>query len=179
FASLRPLQRWIRSRSKLARLLERPVDPLAMLPMSTDRRYLAGQVVLVGYGRVGRRIGLTLSESGIPYVVAEQNREIVERLRSKGIPAVSGDGSDPAVLIQAHIANASMLVEATPDTFDVRQMIEIARTVNPGIETVVRTHNEEEAGLLERETAEKVFLGEEELAKGMSRHVLERYGKSA
>ncbi len=179
FASLRPLQRWIRSRSKLARLLERPVDPLAMLPMSTDRRYLAGQVVLVGYGRVGRRIGLTLSESGIPYVVAEQNREIVERLRSKGIPAVSGDGSDPAVLIQAHIANASMLVVATPDTFDVRQMIEIARTVNPGIETVVRTHNEEEAGLLERETAEKVFLGEEELAKGMSRHVLERYGKSA
>ena len=179
FASLRPLQRWIRSRSKLARLLERPVDPLAMLPMSTDRRYLAGQVVLVGYGRVGRRIGLTLSESGIPYVVAEQNREIVERLRAKGIPAVSGDGSDPAVLIQAHIANASMLVVATPDTFDVRQMIEIARTVNPGIETVVRTHNEEEAGLLERETAEKVFLGEEELAKGMSRHVLERYGKSA
>ena len=179
FASLRPLRRWIRSRSKLARLLERPVDPLAMLPMSTDRRYLAGQVVLVGYGRVGRRIGLTLSESGIPYVVAEQNREIVERLRSKGIPAVSGDGSDPAVLIQAHIANASMLVVATPDTFDVRQMIEIARTVNPGIETVVRTHNEEEAGLLERETAEKVFLGEEELAKGMSRHVLERYGKSA
>ena len=38
-------------------------------------------------------------------------------------------------------------------------------------------HNEEEAGLLEREAAEKVFLGEDELAKGMSRHVLERYGK--
>ena len=71
-----------------------------------------------------------------------------------------------------------MLVVATPDTFDVRRMIEIARSVNPAVETVVRTHNEEEAALLERETAERVFLGEEELAKGMCHHVLERYGKT-
>jgi monovalent cation:H+ antiporter-2, CPA2 family len=134
---------------------------------------------MVGYGRVGRRIGETLAERGIPYVVAEQNREVVERLRAHGIAAVSGDASDPAVLIQAHIARASMLVVATPDTFDVRQMIKTARTLNPGIETVVRTHNEEEAGLLEREAAETVFLGENELAKGMSRHVLERYGKTS
>jgi CPA2 family monovalent cation:H+ antiporter-2 len=68
-----------------------------------------------------------------------------------------------------------MLVIATPDTLDVRRMIEIARTVNPRIETVVRTHSEEEAGLLEKENAGKVFLGEHELARAMIRHVLERY----
>ena len=149
FASAKPLQVWICSRSKLARKLERPADPLAELPVSTDEKYLSGQVVLVGYGRVGRRIGKTLVEHGIPYVVAEQNREVVERLRAKDVAAVSGDASNPAVLIQAHIARAGMLVVATPDTFDVRQMITIARTLNPGIETVVRTHNEEEARLLE------------------------------
>ncbi len=136
-------------------------------------------VVLVGYGRVGRRIGEALAERDIPYVVAEQNRELVERLRAKGIAAVSGDASEPVVLIQAHIAQASMLVIATPDTFDVRQMIQTARTLNPDIETVVCTHNEEEADLLERDAAETVFLGEDELAKGMSRHVLARYGKAS
>lgn len=46
----------------------------------------------------------------------------------------------PAVLIQAHIARAGMLVIATPETFDVRQMMQTARSLNPGIETVVRTH---------------------------------------
>ena len=178
FASVKPVQAWLRSRSKLAQMLERSTDPLAELPTATHERYLSGQVVLVGYGRVGRRIGETLAERDIPYVVAEQNRELVERIRTKGVAAVSGDASDPAVLIQAHIARASMLVIATPDTFDVRQMIQTARTLNPGIETVVRTHNEEEADFLEREAADKVFLGEDELAKGMSRHVLERYGKS-
>ena len=178
FASVKPLKSWIRSNSTLAHMLERSGDPLAELPMSTEEKYLSGQIVLVGYGRVGRRIGEALAGQGIPYVVAEQNRERVEWLRANGIAAVSGDACDPAVLIQAHIARASMLVVAAPDTFDVRQMIKTARTLNPGVVTVVRTHNEEEAQMLEREAAEKVFFGEEELAKGMIRHVLERYGKA-
>ncbi|HZA56574.1 MAG TPA: YbaL family putative K(+) efflux transporter [Candidatus Udaeobacter sp.] len=175
FHAMEPAQAWIRSRSKLAQTLERPDDPLAVLPMTVDLNRLTGQVVLVGYGRVGRRIGEALTENGIPFVVAEENREIVEHLRERGIPAVSGDASEPAVIIQAHIQRARMLVIATPDTLDVRRMIEIARTLNPRIETVVRTHSEEEAALLEKEHAGKLFMGEHELAVGMTRHVLERY----
>ena len=52
------------------------------------------------------------------------------------------------MLIQAHIADARMLVIATPETLEVRQMVETARTLNPDIEVVVRSHNEEEAALL-------------------------------
>ena len=152
-----------------------PDDPLAVLPMTVDLNRLTGQVVLVGYGRVGRRIGEALTANGISFVVAEENREIVEKLRESGVPAVSGDASEPTVLIQAHIHRARMLVIATPDTLDVRRMIEIARTVNPRIETVVRTHSEEEAVLLEKENAGKVFLGEHELARSMIQHVLDRY----
>jgi CPA2 family monovalent cation:H+ antiporter-2 len=174
FKAIEPAQAWIRSRSKLARTLERSDDPLAELPTSVDQNRLTGQVVLVGYGRVGRRIGEALIERGVPFVVAEQNRELVQRLRSGGIPAVSGDASEPAVLIQAHIARARMLVIATPDTFLARKMIEVARMLNPRIHTVVRTHSEEEAALLEKERAGKVFMGEHELALAMARHVLEK-----
>jgi CPA2 family monovalent cation:H+ antiporter-2 len=175
FRAIEPAQAWIRSRSKLAETLERPDDPLAVLPMTVDLNRLSGQVVLVGYGRVGRRIGEALTAHGISFVVAEENREIVEKLRESGVPAVSGDASEPTVLIQAHVHRARMLVIATPDTLDVRRMIEIARTVNPRIETVVRTHSEEEAVLLEKENAGKVFLGEHELARSMIQHVLDRY----
>jgi CPA2 family monovalent cation:H+ antiporter-2 len=111
----------------------------------------------------------------VPFVVAEQNREVVERLREGGRYAVFGDGSEPMVLAQAHVARARVLVIATPDTARVRRMIEIARTLNLGIETVVRSHSEEEAVLLEREKAGKVFMGEHELALSMTRHVLERF----
>ncbi len=175
FHAIEPAQAWIRSRSTLAQALERPDDPLAVLPMTVELTRLTGQVVLVGYGRVGRRIGEALSKRGISFVVAEENREIVEKLRERGIPAVSGDASDPNVLIQAHVQRARMLVIATPDTPKVRRMVETARTVNPKIEIIVRTHSEEEAVLLEKENAGKVFLGEHELAGSMIRHVLERY----
>ena len=81
FRAIEPAQAWIRSRSKLAQTLERPDDPLAVLPMTVDLNRLTGQVVLVGYGRVGRRIGEALTANGISFVVAEENREIVEKLR--------------------------------------------------------------------------------------------------
>ncbi len=179
FKAVEPFQQWILARSALARKLEAREDPTAELPAGTEAKYLSDHVVLVGYGRVGRRIAEALTVHHIPFVVAEQNREAVERLRAQGLPAVSGDASEPDVLIQAHIAQARMLVIATPDTLDVRQMIATARALNPSIETVVRTHNEAEAQLLDKENAGKVFLGEHELAQSMARHVLERSGASS
>ncbi|RFC31964.1 MAG: Kef-type potassium/proton antiporter, CPA2 family [Candidatus Nitrotoga sp. MKT] len=173
FHVIEPVQAWIRSRSTIARLLERPDDPLAELPMSVDQAHLTGHVVLVGYGRVGRRIGEALTKRGVPFVVAEQNRELVEELRKRGMLAVSGNSSDPAVLIQAHIARAHILVIATPDSFHVRRIIEIALMLNPSVETVVRTHSDEDAALLQKEHAGKIFMGEHELALGMTRYVLE------
>ena len=174
FAAVEPAQVWIRARSGLARRLEHRADPLAELPPATDLTRLTGQVVLVGYGRVGRRIAEALAEHQIPLVVAEQNRELVEELRARGVDAVSGDASDPMVLAQAHILRAGMLVVATPDTFAARKMVEIARRVNPRIEVVLRTHSEEEAELLRGEAIGAVFMGEHELAQSMIRHVLGR-----
>ncbi len=175
FRAVEPIQVWIRSRSKLAHAMERSGDPLAELPMTVESHHVTGHVVLVGYGRVGRRIGEVLTRHGLPLVVAEQNRDLVERLRERGIHAVAGDASDPAVLIQAHIARANLLVIAAPDTFRARRMVEIARMLNPSIEILVRTHSEEEAALLRSENAGTVFLGEYELALNMTRHVLGRF----
>jgi len=175
FTAVEPVRRWILARSELARRLEQRDDPYAELPMSTERKYLEGQVVLVGYGRVGRRIARSLEERGIPYVVAEQNRELVEDLRRQGRVAVSGNAAEPVVLVQAHIADAAMLVVAVPDPIHVRQMVQTARTLNPGIEVVLRSHSENESQMLRMDGVGTVFYGEEELAKGMTRHVLERF----
>ena len=179
FKAIDGLEKRVRARPRLASLLERGTDHLAELPLSTHEQYLSKQVVLVGYGRVGKRLSATLTAKGIPFVVVEQNRERVEQLRASGITAVSGDAAEAAVLIQAHIAHASMLVVATPDAFNVRQMVQHARQLNPDIETVVRTHNQTEAELLLQESIGRVFLGEDELAHNMGNHVLERFGKTA
>lgn len=177
FKIIEPLQSWISSKSRFARILAAPADPLAELPTATDQKYLSNQVVLVGYGRVGQRIGEVLLKNNIPFVVAEQNREIVEDLREKQITAVFGDASEPEVLIQAHITHARMLVVATPNAFETLQMIKIAHALNPKLDVLVRTHNKEEGVLLKQEKVGKIFLGEDELGKSMSKHVLRRYSR--
>jgi CPA2 family monovalent cation:H+ antiporter-2 len=175
FRAVGPLQRWVLAESELARRLEQRQDPYAELPISTESKYLEGQVVLVGYGRVGKRIARVLQANSIPFVVAEQNRGVVEDLRKNGIAAVCGNAIEPAVLIQAHIAKAAMLVIATPDPLLVRHLTDTALCLNPSIEIIVRTHSEEESKLLQKGGVDLVFFGEEELAKGMSHHVLQRF----
>ena len=175
FGAVEPLRRWVIARSALARRLEQRDDPLAELPQDTARRFLEGQVVLVGFGQVGHRIAQALQQRGIPHVIAEQNRDLVEQLRAQGRAAVSGDATDPALLIQAHNAEAAMLVVAVPDALAARQMVQTARTLNPAIEVVLRSPVGEQADLLRREADGTVFTGEDELARGMAGHVLARF----
>ncbi len=175
FALIEPARRWMLASSALARSLEQRLDPLAELPDSTERHYLHGQVVLVGYGRVGQRIASDLKQAGVPYVVVEENRELVEDLRGQGAPAVSGNGADDDVLVQAHVANAAMLVVAVSEPLSIRQMAETARTLNPKIEIVLRMQSEIEADLLREEAIAAIFVAEEELSRSMASHVLGRF----
>ena len=173
FSAIEPVQAWIRANSTLARAMERPDDPLAEIPTTVHEAHLTGHVLIVGYGRVGERIGKALLKRRIPIVVAEENRQIVERLRERGIPAVAGDASEPMVIIQAHVARAQLLVIAIPDAVRARRILETALTLKPDLETLVRVHSDEEAQLLRKGGARSVFMGEEQLALAMSGRALE------
>ena len=173
FSAIDPARRWVLARSALARKLEARDDPLAELPLSTDSKYLARQVVLVGYGAVGRGIAHSLAARHVPVVVIDQNRTRVEALRGQGLAAVVGDAAQPDVLVQAHIAKAGLLVVATPESTDVRAMIETARTLNPGIPVVVRAPNEEEAELLRSAGASRVVHTKGAITQLMVRDALD------
>ncbi len=175
FAAVAPIRNWILKYSAVARKYENRDDPFAELPMSTERKFLQGQVVIVGNGHVGQCIANALSEKDIPYIIAEQNRELVQDLRKQGKNAVSGDATEPSVLIQAHITDAAMLVVAASDPLNVRQMIDTARTLNPSIEIVLRTRSADETKLLRKDKIGTVFFSEEELAKSMTHHILDRF----
>jgi len=56
----------------------------------------------------------------------------------------------------------------------VRKMVETAKTLNPKVEILLRTHNDEEAALLRRENLGLVFMGEHELARAMAQEVLSK-----
>lgn len=172
FSAIEPVQNWIRERSRLARLLERSGDPLAMLPDDVSQDYLRDQVVIVGHGEVGRRITRTLMAQDIKVVIAEENRDIVESLRAKGIAAVSGHAREPSVLIQAHIQHARLLVLSPMDILDIHKIVDIAKTLNPQIQVLVCAESKEEAEVIRRDGIGEVYFAKEEMAKNMTNHIL-------
>jgi CPA2 family monovalent cation:H+ antiporter-2 len=172
FSAVEPLRRWILDRSALARQLEARDEPLAELPMTTDARFLAKHVVLVGWGVVGRGIAEALQARNLPVVVVDDNRERIDALRQQGFAAVVGNARDPAVLVQAHVAEAGLLVIAVPQSTDVRPMVETARTLNPGIGIVARAEDEDLAALLRAAGVDEVLHAKATLAQAMAGRVL-------
>ena len=53
-------------------------------------------------------------------------------------------------------------------------MIDTAHKLNPEIEIIVLTQSDEEAKRLLSDRPDRVFVGEHELASGMTRYVLDR-----
>lgn len=172
FSAIEPVQNWIRERSYLARLLERSNDPLAMLPDEVSQDYLRDQVVIVGHGEIGRRITKNLMAENIKVVIAEENREIVEDLREKGIAAVSGVATEAGVLIQAHIQHARLLVLSPMDILDIHKIVDIAKTLNPEIQVLVCAESKAEAEVIRKDNIGEVYFAKEEMAKNMSNYIL-------
>jgi CPA2 family monovalent cation:H+ antiporter-2 len=175
FNGVEPALVWARKRSHLARKLDERLDPLSLLPTSVNQSLLHKQVVIVGFGRVGKLVHDKLRQQNIPCVIAEKDRGLVEDLRKQNTPAVSGDAADPFVLIQAHIARAAVLVIATKDSIDVSKMVETARTLNPDINIFIRARNDEEVELYEKEGWGKSFTPEDELASRLANEVIAKY----
>lgn len=172
FSAIEPVQNWIRERSHLARLLERSSDTLSMLPDEVSQDYLRDQVVMIGYGEVGRRITRVLMDEGIKVVIAEENREKVENLREKGIAAVSGRATEPSVLIQAHIQHARLLVISPMDIIDIHKIVDTAKILNPQIKVLLCAESKEEAEVIRADEIGEVYYAKEEMAKNMTNHIL-------
>jgi CPA2 family monovalent cation:H+ antiporter-2 len=178
FALVGPVSGWLRERPRLLDLLERPHPNPPLAPTAADARRLRDHAIVVGCGRVGGTVGEALERYGIPYVVIERDRRIVEALRERGVPALSGDATRPGILPLAHPERARLLVVATPDPYQAREVIRLARRANPQIDIVVRTHNAAEERYLSALGVGRAIMGERELALGMAHYALLALGRT-
>jgi len=176
FAGFDRLDRGLRKRPRLLSVLERGGEhSLSTLPEAHENG-LRDHAVIVGYGRVGRVVVNTLKDEHLPVVVVDKDRRRVERLRSQGVFAIYGEASTPGILEAAGIRRARLLVIATPEGFQTRRIIDIARTLNPGIDTAVRTHSDAEVAHLESQGVGLAIMGARELSFGLADYALRSLG---
>jgi CPA2 family monovalent cation:H+ antiporter-2 len=177
FSTIPLIERWLQKHPRMFARFE-PKPDLEISPADAQTATMADHIVLVGFGRVGRRIGYALERSGIPYVAVERDQVTVEALRKRGIPAVFGDAARPGILDHVHIETAKLLVIASPDPYHARAIVDIAKKLNPGIEIAARTHSEAGQKFLEERGVNRAFMGERELALSMAHHSMMRMGRT-
>jgi CPA2 family monovalent cation:H+ antiporter-2 len=133
---------------------------------------LRGHVVIVGYGLNGANLARVLTATGIPYLVLDLNPVLVEEGRRAGHDVRYGDGTLGEVLRAVEVQCARVLVVAISDPLATRQVVAVARAVNPSIHLVVRTRFLREIGELERLGADEVVAEEFETSVEIFTRVL-------
>jgi CPA2 family monovalent cation:H+ antiporter-2 len=164
FVALDRLKPWLEAREG---------SSSAVAPDPSAGTEIEGHIVLVGFGRVGHRIVMTLLESGRKVVVIEDHAEVVEALNGDGIPALYGNGAAPGMMEAARIESARFLLVAIPDALEAGQIIEHARRINPDIEVIARAYTDAELAHLEKHGATHTVIGETEIARGMAQRVID------
>jgi monovalent cation:H+ antiporter-2, CPA2 family len=168
FAALDRFGPWLERRRAEAGELQL-AEPL---PTDLAKTNLVEHMVLIGFGRVGSRIGADLEREEVPFLVVEDQHELIDKLRARGIEAIQGNAAAPEVIDAANIAAACCLLVAIPDGFEAGQIVEQGRAVNPKIEIVARAHSDAEVEYLKRCGADLIIMGENEIARRMAERAL-------
>ena len=98
-----------------------------------EAREAEGHVVIAGFGRVGRTLGLLLESRFIPYIALDLDPELVADARRRGLPVFYGDASRADVLKAAGIEQAKMVVSTLDAPGAAGRAVNVLRklTANP------------------------------------------------
>jgi monovalent cation:H+ antiporter-2, CPA2 family len=106
-------------------------------------------VIIAGYGRIGQNVAQGLVHARIPFTVIELDPEHIPTLKGLGLPYIYGDSSNPAILAQAGLDGAKIMVITYPDQMAVANTVINALSRNPKLEIIARAHRPRDMQLLE------------------------------
>ena len=142
--------------------LEEAIEEEKQIPVD-----ICNHALLVGFGRVGSLLGEKLMAQGIPLVVIETSRTRVDELRERGIRAVLGNAANEEIMNLAHLDCARWLLLTIPNGYEAGEIVASARAKCPTIEIIARAHYDDEVEYITERGADKVVMGEREIANTM------------
>ncbi|HPA38885.1 MAG TPA: cation:proton antiporter [Phenylobacterium sp.] len=106
------------------------------------------QVLVVGYGRVGKLVGDMLGRHDIAWVAAERDPRLVEAARRAGEHIFYGDAARPEFLKRCGLETAPALVVTMDSPEGVEAIVATAREMRPDLTIVARARDARHAARL-------------------------------
>lgn len=172
------IERWMERRTpRMARRIRARTAPDVhgepeLPPVSPDRFH----AVVVGYGPVGQTLVRLFRENGIGVTVVELNVNTVRSLREQGVRAIYGDAARLETLVEAGVGGGRVLVLSTPQIRGSREIVRMARELNPEIRVIARTEYLRECGELCDAGVDQVLSDEVEVSLAVTEYILKDLG---
>lgn len=147
---------------------EETLEEITQVPVN-----ICGHTIVVGYGRVGAMLADKLHNKGYPVVVVEDTRARFEELAERGYPSVMGNAVAQDVLELARADCASALLLTIPNGYEAGEIVAKARAMNAHMTIIVRAHYDDERSYIMERGANRVVIGEFEIARAMSTLLVE------
>ena len=120
--------------------------------------------VVVGLGRFGHYLSLTLAERGADVVVIDKEVNAVEAIKDRVFQAVIGDGTSRNVLENLGVANAEAVVVALGPKME-ESLLTVHNLKEIGVKRIVAKANSDAHGkILEALGADEIVFAEKETA---------------
>jgi len=119
---------------------------------------LIDHVIVCGFGRVGRRVCIELSQEDVSFIVVDTNPERVEHAWELGYVAVVGNAASDQMLKEAGIDNARALMAAVSSDAENVFIILTARSLNPSLQIIARANYEDSEPKMIRAGANRTIV---------------------
>jgi monovalent cation:proton antiporter-2 (CPA2) family protein len=133
-------------------------------------------IVIVGFGRVGRRVGQILEIRKLPYVAVDNDAGVVKRARNLGRSVFYGDARQPDVLKSLDVGEAQLVIVTVDDFQAAEQVVSSLHRTFPGLEILARGHNLQHCKSLRYEGAEMVVSENLEASVALAQAALAKVG---
>ena len=119
---------------------------------------LSNHTIICGYGRVGRRIAEEFGHAGSPFVILDNNPDVIAVAAERNVRYVEGDGTEDEDLMRAGLDRARALVAASDSDAANLYIVLSARAARPDLLIVARASEEEAEKKLMLAGADRVVL---------------------
>lgn len=139
-------------------LIERAANPMRWKKRMEKRiNKLKGHVIICGHGRVGAAAADYFHRHDSPFVVIENQEDILKEMEELGYCCIKGDGTREEMLLKANIKQAIALLAVMDSDPGNLFAVLTARELNPVLRIIARTESTSSESRLLRAGADSVI----------------------
>lgn len=110
-------------------------------------------ILVIGFGRVGHRVGQILERRGLTYIAVDLEADVVRHERNQGRSVVYGDALQHSVLQSLGVADMELVIVTVDDFKAAEHLVSSLHREYPNLNILARGHDMERCQILQKQGA--------------------------